>query len=74
MTSKSKDLYSMDLATFFRKFQEHNIELKKLTKIEEADKKIKSFSLKAEEAKDLEKKMNILLQKFNKIMRQDKKP
>lgn len=65
----------MYLATLFEKLHEHDIELKRHNE-NEGDKKKKYFVLKVEEGKDSETKeeMNLLLQKFNKFLRNEKKP
>lgn len=51
---ESKDLFSIDLVTLFGKLQEHEINLKRLAKNEEGDKKKKNHALKARNVKGME--------------------
>lgn len=75
MVSESIDLSSMNLATLFEKLHEHDMDLKRHNE-NENDKKKKYLALKVEEGKYSETKedMNLLLQKFNKFLRNEKKP
>lgn len=51
---KFTGLSSMYLATLFENFQEHEMELKRLVKNEECDKKKKNIALKPTYVKDVE--------------------
>lgn len=61
----------MDLATLFGKLREHEMELKRLTKDEEGDRKKKNLSLKSEE-KDFDssdEEMTLISPNFKRFMK-----